>query len=88
MPVRHGSKVYCQLLLDANRYIVAETLAESKGKKVTALLREYVYDALLKELPDMYKIAKDADEKRWIESIQARVAGRRDAKKARKQQED
>jgi GTPase Era involved in 16S rRNA processing len=88
MPVRHGAKVYCQLLLDTNRYIVAETLAESRGKKVTALLREYVYAALEEEMPDMYKIAKEADEKRWIESVQARVAARRESQKTKKQQED
>ena len=45
MPLRHGSKMYCQLLLDANRYKLAEELAASEGKKVTGMLREMVYAA-------------------------------------------
>ena len=42
MPLRHGSKIYCQLLLDSNRYKLAEQLAAAEGKKVTGMLREMV----------------------------------------------
>ena len=51
MPLRHGSKIYCQLLLDANRYKLAEQLAAAEGKKVTGMLREMVYAALEKAQP-------------------------------------
>ncbi len=48
MPLKHGSKLYCQLLLDPHRYKLAENLAAGEGKKVTALLRDMVYTALEK----------------------------------------
>jgi len=77
MPLKHGSKIYCQLLLDANRYKLAENLAASEGKKVTGLLREMVYAALEKALPASdYKAAEAADKAAWAESVQRRVQGR------------
>ena len=83
MPLRHGSKIYCQLLLDANRYKVAEQLAAAEGKKVTALLRDYVYDALLDKVPDEYKAAEEADQQGWQKSVENRVEGRRRARDER-----
>jgi hypothetical protein len=69
--------MYCQLLLDAHRYQLAEKLAASEGKKVTALLREMVYAALEKTLPASdYKAAEAADKAAWAESVQRRVQGR------------
>ena len=77
MPLRHGSKIYCQLLLDTNRYKLAEKLAATEGKKVTGLLREMVYAALEKALPASdYKVAEAADKAAWAESVQRRVQGR------------
>lgn len=77
MPLRHGSKIYCQLLLDTNRYKLAEKLATTEGKKVTGLLREMVYAALEKALPASdYKAAEAADKAAWAESVQRRVQGR------------
>ena len=77
MPLRHGSKIYCQLLLDTNRYKLAEKLAATEGKKVTGLLREMVYAALEKALPASdYKAAEAADKAAWAESVQRRVQGR------------
>ena len=77
MPLRHGSKIYCQLLLDTNRYKLAEKLATAEGKKVTGLLREMVYAALEKALPASdYKQAEAADRAAWAESVQRRVQGR------------
>ena len=81
MPLRHGSKMYCQLLLDANRYKLAEELAASEGKKVTGMLREMVYAALEKALPaSEYKAALAADEAVWRESVKRRVEGRQRSK--------
>jgi len=77
MPLQHGSKIYCQLLLDSNRYRLAEKLAASEGKRVTGLLREMVYTALEKALPASdYKAAEAADKAAWAESVQRRVQGR------------
>ena len=86
MPLRHGSKMYCQLLLDANRYKLAEQLAEAEGKKVTGMLREMVYAALEKALPSSeYKAALAADEAVWRESVKKRVEGRQ---RSRQEQAD
>lgn len=77
MPLKHGQKVYCQLLLDTNRYKLAEQLASEQGKKVTGMLREMVYAALEKALPTSdYKAAEAADKAAWAESVQRRVQGR------------
>lgn len=83
MPLRHGQKVYCQLLLDMNRYKLAEQLAAQQGKKVTGMLREMVYTALEKALPASdYKAAEAADKKAWAESVQRRVQGRMRSKQS------
>jgi hypothetical protein len=73
--------MYCQLLLDANRYKLAEELAASEGKKVTGMLRDMVYAALEKALPaSEYKAALAADEAVWRESVKRRVEGRQRSK--------
>jgi arginine/lysine/ornithine decarboxylase len=77
MPLNHGNKFYCQLLLDPHRYKLAEKLAGAENKKVTALLRDMVYAALEKALPaSEYKVAQAADEAAWRESVKRRVEGR------------
>lgn len=86
MPLQHGSKIYCQLLLDSNRYRLAEKLAASEGKRVTGLLREMVYTALEKALPTSdYKAAEAADRAAWAESVQRRVQGRMRSKQEEKE---
>lgn len=85
MPLQHGSKIYCQLLLDSNRYKLAEKLAASEGKRVTGLLREMVYTALEKALSASdYKAAEAADKAAWAESVQRRVQGRMRSKQEEK----
>lgn len=77
MPLRHGSKYYCQLLIDPHRYVLAERLAAREGKRVTALLRELVYAGLEKMVPTSeYKAAQASDEAAWRESVKRRVEGR------------
>ena len=81
MPLRHGQKYYCQLLLDRNRYGLVEKLARQEGKRPTALLREMVYAALEKALPaSEYKAAEAADQAAWAESVKRRVEGRQRSK--------
>lgn len=85
MPLNHGNKFYCQLLLDPHRYKLAEKLAADQGKKVTGLLREMVYQALEEALPSTeYKAAETADEAAWRESVKRRVEGRMRSKQEEK----
>lgn len=77
MPLRHGQKFYCQLLLDHNRYLLVEAMAMQQGIRTTALLREMVYDALERALPaSEYRAAEAADYAAWTDSVKRRVQGR------------
>ena len=80
MPLRHGQKFYCQLLLDRHRYGLVERLAGAENKRPTALLREMVYAALAIAAPAEYKEAETADREAWAESVRRRVEGRRRSK--------
>jgi hypothetical protein len=75
MPLNHGNKYYCQLLIDPNRYKLAENLASQEDKKVTAYLRELVYAGLALRSSE-YTKAKEADEAAWKDSVRRRVEGR------------
>jgi hypothetical protein len=77
MPLRHGQKFYCQLLLDSHRYLLVDEMAKQQGKRTTALLREMVYLALEKALPlSEYRAAEAADNAAWADSVKRRVQGR------------
>ena len=81
MPLRHGQKLYCQLLLDRNRYLLVDEMAKQQGKRTTALLREMVYAALEKALPSSkYRAAEAADHAVWADSVKRRVQGRQRSK--------
>jgi hypothetical protein len=77
MPLRHGQKFYCQLLLDSHRYLLVDEMAKQQGKRTTALLREMVYSTLEKALPlSEYRAAEAADNAAWADSVKRRVQGR------------
>jgi len=76
MPLKHGQKVYCQLLLDSSRYKLAEKLAGERNLRVTAMLRDFVYTTLAQIAPEEYGTAEEADKQAWTESVQRRVQGR------------
>ena len=77
MPLRHGQKFYCQLLLDQHRYMLVDEMAKQQGKRTTSLLREMVYSALEKALPlSEYRAAEAADNAAWADSVKRRVQGR------------
>ena len=77
MPSQHGSKFYCQLLIDPHRYELAERLAQKRGKKVTAMLRDLVYEALETHYTqDEYRKALQADAEVWNDSVRRRVSSR------------
>lgn len=77
MPLKHGQKYYCQLLVDRHRYALVEKLAAKEGKRTTSLMREMVYTMLERLLPaSEYKAAEAADHAAWAESVKRRVEGR------------
>lgn len=77
MPLQHGKKLYCQILLDQHRYRLLEQVAAKEGKRTTALMREMVYAALERILPaSEYKAAEAADHAAWADSVKKRVEGR------------
>jgi len=76
MPIQHGNKYYCQLLLDPHRYKLAEKLAEREGKKITALLRDLIYKSLEMTYRAEYDKALSLDADTWQESVRKRVKGR------------
>jgi hypothetical protein len=86
MAIRHGNKTYLQILLDPNRAELLKEVAETKGMRPTAWIRDTVYKMLeLHVPPDVYKAAASKDEAAWQASVRKRVEGRL---KSRKQSGD
>lgn len=78
----HGRKKYYQLLLDPHRAALLNELADEKGKRATALVRDFVYAMLERELPaSVYRQAESADDAVWRESVRNRVEGRTKSRK-------
>jgi len=85
MPLQHGRKLYCQLLVDQHRYQLLERLAANQGKRTTALMREMVYTMLEKAVSvSDYKAAEAADRAAWADSVKRRVEGRQRSKQETK----
>ena len=81
MAVRQGCKFYAQVLLDPNRYALLEKMASDQNMKVTALIRQMVYERLQAELPaSEFRAAEAADQLLWAEAVRRRVQGRQRAK--------
>ena len=77
MALKHGNKIYLQLLLDPNRAKLVLERAKGKEIRATAWIRDAVYKELERELPaSVYKEAKAKDEAVWRESVRRRVEGR------------
>jgi hypothetical protein len=75
--------MYCQLLLDVNRYKLAEMLAAKQKVRLTAMLREFVYAALAELEPEQYEFAALADDETWKETVRKRVEGRMRSKQGK-----
>jgi len=81
MPIRHGQRYYAQVLLQPARYKLLENLAKERGIRPTALIREFTYNSLERELPaSVYKRAEAEDDATWRQTILNRVEGRRAAR--------
>ena len=73
----HGNKKYLQILLDPARAALLGELAEEKGLKPTAMVRELVYQGLARSMPStLYNEAAAMDEATWRKSVRSRVEGR------------
>jgi hypothetical protein len=80
MALKHGNKIYLQLLLDPNRAKLAADLASCEGIKTTAWIRNAVYNELQRQLPtSVYKEAQAQDEAVWRRSVRRRIEGRSDS---------
>ena len=81
MALKHGNKSYYQVLIDPNRAELIEKLADKLGIKSTAWIRNLIYEELELEVPrSEYKTAEAKDELMWRESVQRRIAGRKQKK--------
>jgi hypothetical protein len=81
MAVRQGCKFYAQVLLDPHRYELLEREAQARNMKVTALIRQMVYERLQQDLPASdYRAAEAADGALWAEAVRRRVQGRQRTK--------
>ena len=80
MASNHGNKKYYQLLLDPNRSILIEQYAKERGIRVTAVMKEMLYQQIEALMPSKYQQAKGVDEMLWKQSVSNRVEGRRQAR--------
>tara|TARA_Y100001968_G_scaffold221924_1_gene204766 strand:- start:1291 stop:1488 length:198 start_codon:yes stop_codon:yes gene_type:complete len=61
-----------------NRSELLNSLAEDKGIRPTALIRDLVYEKLDEILPShQYELAKAKDGAHWRESVSNRIKGRK-----------
>ena len=80
MASNHGNKKYYQLLLDPNRSVLIEQYAKERGIRVTAAMKEMLYQQIEALMPSKYQQAKGVDEILWKQSVSNRVEGRRQAR--------
>ena len=77
----HGMKRYMQILLHPNRSELLDQLAEERGVRTTALVRELVYASLERMVSRAeYAAAAAADELLKAEAIRNQVNGRKAVK--------
>ena len=81
---KHGNKKYFQLMIDPHRAQLLKDLADEKGVKITAIMRDLVYKGLERALPSTtYNEAEALDQAQWRASIRNRVEGRQAKRKER-----
>ena len=77
MPIKHGNKIYKQILLDPGMYILLEKLAGDQ-KKVSSLIRKVVYEWIETQVDKSeFQAAKALDDALWQQSILNRIDGRK-----------
>ena len=74
----HGQKRYLQLLLHPHRSELLDQLAEERGVRVTALVRDMVYEALQRTVSKAgYAAAVAQDDALRAEAIRRQTEGRK-----------
>ena len=77
MASKHGNRVYVQLLLEPFRGQLLLEHAEEKGVKLSALIREIVYEYIAQNVgEEEYMGALIKDKQKWQEAVDARLVGR------------
>lgn len=85
----HGNKRYLQILLDPNRAKFLDEIAAERGVRVTALVRDVLYEFLKKNVEkSRYELALAKDEAIWAQTVRNRVAGRTKKKSEPPQSEE
>lgn len=79
MATKHGNRVYIQVLLETFRGELFIEKAEALGMKPSALIRKLVYEYLASVASEsVYAKAKQNDEQKWQEAVEARIRGRQE----------
>lgn len=74
----HGQKRYIQLLLDPARAALLDGMAQRKGVRTSALVRDMIYDTLEQTIPpEVYRVAVAEDEAVRATSLRRQRAGRK-----------
>tara|TARA_R100000988_G_scaffold1777_1_gene1775 strand:- start:749 stop:1018 length:270 start_codon:yes stop_codon:yes gene_type:complete len=77
MAIRHGQKIYYQVLVDPNRAELIEDLAKKGDMRATAWIRQAIYSELKRVTSTViYNEATAKDQAQWQSSIRNRVEGR------------
>ena len=81
MPLKHGNKIYKQILIDPGKYILLEKLAGDE-KKVSALIRKILYEWIETQVDKSeFQAAEALDNALWQQTILNRIDGRKKNKK-------
>ncbi len=81
MPLKHGNKIYKQILIDPGKYILLEKLAGNE-KKVSALIRKILYEWIESQVDKSeFQAAEALDNALWQQTILNRIDGRKKNKK-------
>ena len=84
MATKHGNRVYIQVLLETFRGELFIEKAEALGMKPSALIRKLVYEYLASVASEnVYAEAKQNDEQKWQEAVEARIRGRQEMRTVR-----
>ena len=84
MATKHGNRVYIQVLLETFRGELFIEKAEALGMKPSALIRKLVYEYLASVASeDVYAEAKQNDEQKWQDAVDARLEGRAKNRRSR-----
>ena len=76
MTLKHGRRVYIQVLLEPNRGKLFLEDAERLNKKPSALMREIVYQYIKEINSEQEAEAAIKDQQVWQAAVQARLDGR------------